>query len=136
MFGVIMQLCNRMFCLIFGWYFYIEIRLKYEQIILLSSSISFSLFNPMKNFFTSIFTRYFWHFHMFVSHTTSEGILAHFARVLLPVFFCWLDWRPRHGHKRDRTKPVSGSLYSYIQFWTPKKLKIKKSKKFYKKDIM
>ena len=32
MFGVIMPLCNRMFCCIFGWYFYIEIRLKYEKI--------------------------------------------------------------------------------------------------------
>ena len=31
MFGVIMPLCNRMFCCIFGWYFYIEIRLKYEK---------------------------------------------------------------------------------------------------------
>ena len=26
-----MPLCNRMFCCIFGWYFYIEIRLKYEK---------------------------------------------------------------------------------------------------------
>ena len=34
MFGVIMPLCNRMFCCIFGWYFYIEIRLKYEKNIL------------------------------------------------------------------------------------------------------
>ena len=32
MFGVIMPLCNRMFCCIFGCYFYIEIRLKYEKI--------------------------------------------------------------------------------------------------------
>ena len=32
MFGVIMPLYNRMFCCIFGWYFYIEIRLKYEKI--------------------------------------------------------------------------------------------------------
>ena len=32
MFGVIMPLCNRMFCCIFGWYFYIEIRLKQEKI--------------------------------------------------------------------------------------------------------
>ena len=29
---MIMPLCNRMFCCIFGWYFYIEIRLKYEKI--------------------------------------------------------------------------------------------------------
>ena len=43
MFGVIMPLCNRMFCCIFGWYFYIEIRLIYEKIILLSSSRAFSL---------------------------------------------------------------------------------------------
>ena len=43
MFGVIMPLCNRMFCCIFGWYFYIEIRLKYEKNILLSSSRAFSL---------------------------------------------------------------------------------------------
>ena len=34
MFGVIMPLCNRIFCCIFGWYFYIEIRLKYEKNIL------------------------------------------------------------------------------------------------------
>ena len=27
-----MPLCNRMFCCIFGWYLYIEIRLKYEKI--------------------------------------------------------------------------------------------------------
>ena len=32
MFGVIMPLCNRMFCCIFGWYFSIEIRLKYEKL--------------------------------------------------------------------------------------------------------
>ena len=31
MFGVIMPLCNRMFCCIFGWYFYIELRLKCEK---------------------------------------------------------------------------------------------------------
>ena len=49
MFGVIMPLCNRMFCCIFGWYFYIEIRLKYEKIILLSSSRAFSLSTPMEN---------------------------------------------------------------------------------------
>ena len=46
MFGVIMPLCNRMFCCIFGWYFYIEIRLKYEKNILLSSSRAFSLSTP------------------------------------------------------------------------------------------
>ena len=43
MFCVIMPLCNRMFCCIFGWYFCIEIRLKYETNILLSSSRAFSL---------------------------------------------------------------------------------------------
>ena len=32
MFGMIMPLCNRIFCGFFGWYFYIEIRLKYEKI--------------------------------------------------------------------------------------------------------
>ena len=32
MFGVITPDCNRMFCCIFGWYFYIKIRLKYEKI--------------------------------------------------------------------------------------------------------
>ena len=32
-----MPLCNRMFCCIFGWYFYIEIRVNYETIILLSA---------------------------------------------------------------------------------------------------
>ena len=32
MFGMIMPLCNRMFCCIFEWYFYIENRLKYEKI--------------------------------------------------------------------------------------------------------
>ena len=47
--GVIMLLCNRMFCCIFGWYFYIEIRLKYEKNILLSSSRAFSLSTPMEN---------------------------------------------------------------------------------------
>ena len=41
-----MPLCNRMFCCIFGWYFYIEIRLKYERNILLSSSRAFSLSTP------------------------------------------------------------------------------------------
>ena len=41
-----MPLCNRMFCCIFGWYFYIEIRLKYEKKILLSSSRAFSLSTP------------------------------------------------------------------------------------------
>ena len=46
MFGVIRPLCNRMFCCIFGGYFYIEIRLKYEKIILLSSSRAFSLSTP------------------------------------------------------------------------------------------
>ena len=46
MFSVIMPLCNRMFCCIFGRYFYIEIRLKYEKIILLSSSRALSLSTP------------------------------------------------------------------------------------------
>ena len=46
MFGLIMPLCNRMFCCIFGWYFYIEIRLKYKRNILLSSSRAFSLSTP------------------------------------------------------------------------------------------
>ena len=36
MFGVIMPLCNRMFCCIFGWYIFIKTRFKYEKIILLS----------------------------------------------------------------------------------------------------
>ena len=49
MFGVIMPLCNRMFCCIFGWYFYIEIRLKCEIIVLLSSSRAFPLSTPMEN---------------------------------------------------------------------------------------
>ena len=31
MFGVIMPLCNRMFCCIFGRYFFIKIRQKYEK---------------------------------------------------------------------------------------------------------
>ena len=35
MFGVIMPLCNRMYCCIFGQYFFIEIRLKYEKKMLL-----------------------------------------------------------------------------------------------------
>ena len=38
-----------MFCCIFGWYFYIEIRLKNEKDILLSSSRAFSLFTPIEN---------------------------------------------------------------------------------------
>ena len=46
MFGVIMPLCNRMFCCIFGWYFYIEVRLKYEKNILLSSSRAFFIVYP------------------------------------------------------------------------------------------
>ena len=29
--SLIMPLCNRMFCCIFGWYFYIELRLKCEK---------------------------------------------------------------------------------------------------------
>ena len=49
MFGLIMPLCNRMFCCIFGWYFYIEIRLKYEKNILLSSSRAFSSSTPVDN---------------------------------------------------------------------------------------
>ena len=50
MFGMIMLLCNRMFCCNFGWYFYIEIRLKYEiKIILLSSSRAISLSTPVNN---------------------------------------------------------------------------------------
>ena len=64
MFGVIMPLCNRMFCCIFVWYFYIEMRLKYEKNILLSrffnclplwktvlfvSSRAFSLSTPVDN---------------------------------------------------------------------------------------
>ena len=31
MFGVIRPLCDRVFCCIFVWYFFIEIRLKYEK---------------------------------------------------------------------------------------------------------
>ena len=46
MFGVIIPLCNKMFCCIFGGYFYIEIRLKYEKNILFVSSRAFSLSNP------------------------------------------------------------------------------------------
>ena len=49
MFGVMMPICNRMSCCIFGCYFYIEIRLKCEKIILLSSSRAFSLSTPMEN---------------------------------------------------------------------------------------
>ena len=49
MFGVIMPLCIRMFCCIFGWYFYIEIRLKFEKNILLSSSRAFSLSTLVEN---------------------------------------------------------------------------------------
>ena len=44
MLGVIMPLWNRMFGYIFGHFFYIEKRMKYEQIILLSSSRGFSLY--------------------------------------------------------------------------------------------
>ena len=54
MFGMIMPLCNRMFCCIFGWYFYIEIRLKYEKNILLSSSRAFSLSTPTFSFSTPL----------------------------------------------------------------------------------
>ena len=54
MFGVIMPLCNRMFCCIFGWYFYIEIRLKYEKLILLFSSRAFSLSTPTFSFSTPV----------------------------------------------------------------------------------
>ena len=57
MFGVITDhataLCNRMFCCIFGWYFYIEIRLKYEKNILLSSR-PFSLSTPTFLFSTPV----------------------------------------------------------------------------------
>ena len=49
MFGVIVPLCNRMFCCIFGWYFYIKTRLKYEKKILLSSCRAFSLSTPVNN---------------------------------------------------------------------------------------
>ena len=41
-----MPLCKRLFCCIFGWCFYIEFRLKYEKVILLSSSRAFSLSTP------------------------------------------------------------------------------------------
>ena len=54
MFGVIMPLCNRMFCCIFGWYFYIGIRLKYEKNILLSSSRPFSLSTTTLSLSTSM----------------------------------------------------------------------------------
>ena len=46
MFGVIMPLCNRMFCCIFGWYFFTNSRLKYEKIVLFSSSRAFLLSTP------------------------------------------------------------------------------------------
>ena len=49
MFGVIMPLWNSMFHCIFGWYFYIEITLKYEKVILFSSSRAFSLSTPVEN---------------------------------------------------------------------------------------
>ena len=49
-----MPLCNRMFCCIFGWYFYIEIRLKYEKNILLSSSRAFSLSTHTFSLSTSV----------------------------------------------------------------------------------
>ena len=67
MFGVIMPLCNRMFCCIFGWYLYIKIRLKYEKkifccpalelfhclilwkTVLFVSSRAFSLYTPVEN---------------------------------------------------------------------------------------
>ena len=64
MFGVIMPLCNRMFCCIFGWYFYIEFRLKCEKnipalelfhclplwkTVLFVSSRAFSLSTPVEN---------------------------------------------------------------------------------------
>ena len=48
MFGVIMPLCNRMFCYIFVLYFYIEIRLRYEKNILLST-LTFSLSTPVEH---------------------------------------------------------------------------------------
>ena len=54
MFGVIMPLCNRMFCCIFGRYFYIEIRLKYKKNILLSSSRAFSLSTPTFSLSTAV----------------------------------------------------------------------------------
>ena len=46
---MIMPLCNRMFCCIFGWYFYNKIRLEYEKNILLSSSRAFSLSTTVEN---------------------------------------------------------------------------------------
>ena len=44
-----MPIWNRMSHCIFGWYFYIEIWLKYEKLILLSSSRVFSLSASMEN---------------------------------------------------------------------------------------
>ena len=54
MFGVIMALCNRMFCCIFGWYFYIKIRLKYEKKNLMSSCRAFSLSTPTSSLSTPV----------------------------------------------------------------------------------
>ena len=56
MFGVIMPLCNRIFCCIFGWYFCVKIRLKGKKIILLSSSRAFSLSTPTFLFSTPVAT--------------------------------------------------------------------------------
>ena len=46
MFGLIMPLCNRIFCCIFGWYFYVQPGRNIKKIILFSSSRAFSLSTP------------------------------------------------------------------------------------------
>ena len=53
MFGVIEPYYNRVFYCIFGWYFYIKIRLKYEKNVLLSISRAFLLSIPTFSLSTS-----------------------------------------------------------------------------------
>ena len=110
MFGVIMPLCNRMFCCIFGWYFYIEIRLKYEKIILLSSSRAFSLSTRP------------------VVYSISYGkqcclsVLENF-QCLPPLFWCLPLWKTvrLHGKKlQNATERVDGGVKNMIWsviFW-------------------
>ena len=49
MFVVIMPLCNRIFCCIFGWYFYVKLGWTLKKNILLSSSRAFSLSTSVEN---------------------------------------------------------------------------------------
>ena len=93
MFGVIMPLCNRMACCIFGWYFFTKIRLKYEKIILLSSARAFLLSTPVENSeatwkkATKCNKNLFWNYL-----TINTKIFQHFDHNILLIVVCpWMQ---------------------------------------------